>query len=403
MTTALGRLVDVNPSAPAFEGLESCDHVTFMPLEAVWPDGRADLSRRATKADVENGYTRFDNGDILLPKITPTFEAGRVVHAQLETIAGAATTEVHILRPKLGVDPRFVTYVCRSQPFLQDGGTRLQGVGNLRRVPTDFIRKFPVEVIEIAEQRAIADYLDEQTARIDTLIAKQNQLIDTLRERRGVVLTNILEGLSALHLRLKFLGAVTVGIVITPARWYVDSSGVPAVRGTNIRPGVIDMTDLVMLSQEGHRHHQGSELRSGDVLVVRTGQAGAAAVVPQELVGANAIDVLLVRPTSALDSSFLEMCLNSPSAVRSASELSVGALQGHLNVGTLRQFLVPDIPRNAQEAAVGEWRAQSSRLDALIAKTQEHIALAKERRAALITAAVTGQFDVRTAAQKAGA
>ena len=68
----LGRIAEVNPSVPEFDDIADSESVTFMPLEACWPDGRADTSRRAKKADVGAGYTRFRDGDVILPKITPT-------------------------------------------------------------------------------------------------------------------------------------------------------------------------------------------------------------------------------------------------------------------------------------------------------------------------------------------
>ena len=189
MTTPLGRFVEINPAVDDFDANPAAE-VTFMPLEAVWADGQADLSRRATASSVSTGYTRFRQGDILLPKVTPTFSAGRVFSISMDTAFGAGTTELHVLRSGPDADPRFIAYVCRSQPFLQEGKTTQQGVGGLQRIPIDWLAKYPVHVEDLREQRSIADFLDRETARIDALIEAQERLIELLRERRCAVIAD---------------------------------------------------------------------------------------------------------------------------------------------------------------------------------------------------------------------
>ena len=75
-TVRLRFLAEVNPPTPAFDRIADEELVTFMPLETVWADGRADTSRARPKAEVSTGYVRFMEGDILSPKVTPTFQAG---------------------------------------------------------------------------------------------------------------------------------------------------------------------------------------------------------------------------------------------------------------------------------------------------------------------------------------
>ncbi|MEN5072330.1 restriction endonuclease subunit S [Isoptericola cucumis] len=395
-----------------------------MPLEAVWSDGRADTTRRAKKSAVDSGYTRFDDGDILLPKITPTFEAGRVALASLNTAAGAATTEVHVLRARPEVDPRYVTYVCRSEPFLQDGSTRLQGVGNLRRVPTDFIRQFPIEVTAFAEQRAIANFLDEQTSRIDTLIDKQNQLIATLRERRAAVIRHaVTKGLNP-SAQLRPSGLRWAGDV--PAAWDVANIRRYAAMKTGHTPSrsnpaywidchipwltLADVWQLrdcratylaaeteTKISEAGLANSAAELLPAGTVVLSRTASVGFSGIMPVPMATSqdywNWICGPKLLPTYLL-AAFRAMTDEFRSLVMGSTHKTI-----YQPIAAGMSILVP--PLNEQHAIVGYVGEQTSRIDALIAKTQEHIALAKERRAALITAAVTGQIDVRTAGRAA--
>ncbi|RMI89346.1 hypothetical protein BIU87_03650 [Streptomyces sp. ZS0098] len=252
------------------------------------------------------------------------------------------------------------------------------------------------------EQRRIADFLDAETARIDNLAAKRRSMRDLLALKRERVIESMLglePGNSSHRLvPLKYMvDAVSVGIVITPAKWYVDSGGTPALRGLNVKPGSINRENLVHISAEGHAEHVKSRLRAGDVVVVRTGQAGAAAVVPPELDGVNCIDLIIIRPGRKLTSRYLEYVLNSEHARAQVSEHSVGSIQAHFNVGAMKQIPLPSLPRYEQEETVTRLDQAVGDIDRLQNELVKQERLLAERRQALITAAVTGQFDVSTA------
>ncbi|MFF9686548.1 restriction endonuclease subunit S [Streptomyces sp. NPDC014623] len=402
-TVRLRHLAQVNPLTPAFDRLADEDELTFLPMEAVWPGSRLDVARRRTKVSVATGYTRFQDGDVLVPKITPTFEASRsVLIGGLFGGVGAGTTELHVVRPGPHIDPRFLLYVVNTHSFLKLGEAEMHGVAGQQRVPDSFLRDFLVELPPLEEQRRIADFLDAETARIDQLALKRRQMRSLLTLKRERVIESTL-GLERAQttdglVPLKHLVAdVTVGIVITPAKWYVEVGGTPALRGLNVKPGFINTGDLVQISAEGHAVNRKSQLNAGDVVVVRTGQAGAAAVVPAELDGANCIDLIVVRPGSKLSPRYLQYVLNSDYASARVTEHSVGSIQAHFNVGAMKQIPIPSIPRSEQDEIVRLLDTRVGALDLLHRKLDSQEQLLTKRRQALITAAVTGQFDVSTA------
>ena len=170
--------------------------------------------------------------------------------------------------------------------------------------------------------------------------------------------------------------------------------GLPFVRGFNVRPGVITQEDLARISPEGNEAHSKSVLRDGDVLVVRTGQAGAASVVPDWAVEETGVDVLIVRCGSQLRPKFLEVVLNSEVAARQIETLTVGAIQSHFNVSALSDLVVPLPSLDGQDrviALVEEWHAPLLDLKALGTR---QVRLLEARREALIAAAVRGEIDV---------
>jgi type I restriction enzyme S subunit len=266
------------------------------------------------------------------------------------------------------------------------------------------------------EQIAITAFLDQETAKIDALVGEQRQLIELLREKRSVLITESVTGGLQSNVRTKpsgidWLGQVpehwvirrlrhlspkiTVGIVVEPSRYYVDS-GVPALRSLNIAPGRITLDNLVFISAEANKMHAKSILQSGDLVAVRSGQPGTTAVVPPELDGCNCIDLIIIRRPRGCTARFLCWYLASHAAVTQFAIGVDGAIQRHFNVGTAHDLIVVVPPRVEQDAIADFLEAETRRLDTLITEVDHAIGLLLERRAALISAAVTGQIDVRS-------
>lgn len=294
--------------------------------------------------------------------------------------------------PSPAVDEKYLAYVLvAARPILEALG---RGTTFMEISASD-LGSLLVPATGGEDQRRIADYLDRETATIDALIEKQRQLIAVLTQRRRTVVEESLVKHELREFPLRRLMTGTVGIVVTPAKWYGED-GPLAVRGLNIREGVFDMNDVVRMSREGDALHPKSRLRAGDVVIVRTGDAGRAAVVPPNLEGTQAIDVLIVRCGPTLEPQFLVDLLSSRVLDDAISTSTSGTIQGHLNVGALKALSIP-LPSAAEQRELSAfWAQETEKIDALIAKAERFIELAQERRAALITAAVTGQIEIPT-------
>ncbi|WP_063812068.1 restriction endonuclease subunit S [Burkholderia cepacia] len=147
---------------------------------------------------------------------------------------------------------------------------------------------------------------------------------------------------------------VTVGVVVKPASYYSEE-GVVALRSLNVRPGRIELGDVVYFSQESNDGPLAkSRLRAGDVVVVRTGKTGTAAVVPDELDGANCIDLIIVRPKiGRTNPHYLVSLLNSERGARLVAAREVGGIQKHFNVGALNSIAFPMPPKELQDEFAG--------------------------------------------------
>jgi type I restriction enzyme S subunit len=297
------------------------------------------------------------------------------------------------------VDPRFLFWTSRSTAFTNQLSVAATGVTRYG-LRTDAIANVELATLGLDEQRSISDFLDNQVTQLDQSIALRDRQARLLGTRATAHAESILrpgggwKEVPARHM----VGEVAVGIVIQPAVLYTHSAeGVPAVRGTDISPGRIDQENLVRISHEGHAANQRSKLRHGDVLVVRSGRAGAASRVPEWLVGGNCIDVVIVRSGPAVDPGYLEHSINSPTAQEAITEHSTGAIQRHFGVEAMRALPLVRRPLAEQIAIAAE--LDQSREEHERAVKLLHASKGKliERKQALITAAVTGQFDVTTA------
>ncbi len=154
---------------------------------------------------------------------------------------------------------------------------------------------------------------------------------------------------------------ITVGIVVRPTQYYVNA-GVPAFRSANIREDGLDTTDFVFISERSNELLAKSQIRTGDILSVRSGYPGTSAVVPSEYSGSNCIDILLSRPRSKVISSYLSHWINSPFGKDQVLRWQGGLAQQHFNVAEMRRLLVALPNTDEQERIVERLSAIANRI-----------------------------------------
>lgn len=350
--------------------------------------------RTLTHKGVQSGSRAVPSGSLLLSTRAPV---GYIARAEVE-ISFNQGCKALVKAEEL--DERFFMY----QLLVMTDHLQSRSLGStFLELSTETLAATQVVAPSLEEQRRIGDFLDIEMSRIGALVSVRNRMRELLELRRGRTIESMLgvangvsESVSTAP--LSYLARdVVVGIVVTPAAWYAEIGGVPALRGLNVRPGRIDTSDLVLISHEGDALHRKSRLRAGDVVVVRTGQAGAAAVVTDKYDGFNCIDLVIVRTGPKLAPNYLSYFLNSDHTRNRVSEYSVGSIQSHFNVGAMKRVPVPVIPVEEQEKVVKQLDEEIDRVDRLLGRLALQERVLVERRHALITAAVTGQIDVTTA------
>lgn len=413
-TAPLWKFGEVNPSSTEFKELAESTVVSFMPLEAVWPGGRADYTGRLAWSSKQS-YTQFCKGDILVPKITPTFEAGRTIIAEIDTQLGLASTEVHVVRTRDNADARFLQYCFQSQPFLDEGASALQGVGNLRRITPRFVQELRVLDVDRDSQQRIADYLDRETGEIDAMIAKMDELAGTLESRRIESITSAVTGATSadrVHTgnvwfptvprgwrtsSVQLLSArLTDGAHISPE---TENGEYDFVSTRDVRNGVIDFEGSLKTSASSYEYlvRTGCRPSDGDILFSKDGTVGETAIVegaPEFVVASSLIIVTPMR--SLVIPEFLRYALESGPAQRAARSYTRGSGLPRISVVNFGRGVVVPVPPtlDEQKSIADHLDEVTGKIDAMLTKTAELKSLLTERRAALITDVVTGRKDV---------
>lgn len=290
-----------------------------------------------------------------------------------------------VLSPRRGdVDADFFYHLLGSHAVYSEFERRAAGA-TVKNLNIDLVRGVKIPLPPLFEQRQIAKLLD----KADALRAKRRAAIAQLDSLTQAIFIDMFgdpisnpREWSTVRFE-DICDRVTVGIVVKPASYYV-SVGVPALRSLNIRPGKILLEDVVYFSESANDTTLAkTKLKAGDVVLVRSGQPGTAAVVPRELDGVNAIDLLIATPNHQLaHPTFLCEFFNSAGGRDLVLSRQRGQVQKHLNVGSLNEAVLPlpsiDLQREfAARVAVVEKQlamalASLAELDALFASLQHH-------------------------------
>jgi len=307
---------------------------------------------------------------------------------------------VYVIHDFRGVDGRFFYYYFSSQfgQTVAHGGAQ-STVASLRR---PMFTSFPVAVPPLTVQRAIADYLDRETAQIDAFIAKNEELIALLTERRAALVADRIAGSATPAYGEKLGYTCRLGNGSTPKRddlRYWDGGQFPwlnssVVNQERVRVATQFVTDVART--ECHL----PEVKPGTIIVGLTGEGrtrGMATIVDIEATISQHLAYIQADPRVWVPDYLLWLVRSRYSWLRDASDAN-GSTKGGLTVEQLRAMRVERPDLLEQRRLLDEIESKMERISAALDVATRGIELARERRAALISAAVTGKIDVGVAA-----
>lgn len=334
-------------------------------------------------------------------------------------MSGKVSAAYTVLKPKLPLEPRFFKYLFKSDLYIQALQTTTDQLRDGQSIRNGQFTLIPLPYPGLGEQRAIADYLDRETAQIDAFIAKNEELITLLTERRAAATFRLVTGLDGTEVPPKSVKADWFRAV--PQTWDVAplytmaktfAGGTPKSDAEEYwtdddDDGVewIAIGDMRAV-QAGYPHSgrrvtaagleaAGLTPRSGPlVLFAMYASVGEVAMLRRPAVWNQAILGIRANP-SRLNERYLYWALL---ALRPKLGIYFRSnTQDNLNATQVRGLRLPVPPLDEQLAIADQLEETWASVDEAIATAQRGVGLARERRAALISAAVTGKIDVGVA------
>ncbi len=357
-------------------------------------------------------------GDVVISTVRTYLKAVAPVtpeHADCTYSTGFA-----VLRPRPHqVEPGFLKWMMLNELLVQTVEAHSEGLSYPAINATELV-KLKALIPPPAEQRAITAALNRETVRIDALIEKKTRFVELLREKRRAIITHTVTKGSDPTVKMRDSGVAWIGQI--PEHWkirpikslaklpgslFVDGNwiesknlsdeGIRYITTGNVGDGVYKEQGSGFISEATFRELGCTEVLPGDVLVSRLNPPiGRACIVPS--IGyrvVTSVDNVILRPDSDFEPRFLVYRFSSADYYHELSVMGSGATMQRVGRRELGNISVAWPPLKEQRAIAAYLDRQMTRIDDLISKTELSIVLLKERRAAFITAAVTGQIDLR--------
>jgi type I restriction enzyme S subunit len=433
---------DVKP-LKHFAGIDSCgcygidaeegEHVLPVATTAqIDSDGRfvvPDMPMRGfTPAEIQR-YGCGD-GDILVVKSSGSATniiSGKAGLVTKDTPPFVFSNFLMRIRPTKGLaNPRFIYSLLRSHLTRQ----RVEQICSTTTYPNLKVSEYtsaPLPLPPVAEQTKIAAFLDRETSKIDGLVGEQRRLIELLKEKRQAVISHaVTKGLNP-HAPLKPSGIEWLGEI--PAHWrgsalkhlakagvktftdgdwiespFITSEGVRLIQTGNVGVGFYKEQGFRFVSDETFQNLHCTEVQPRDVLICRLdGPVGRACLAPDLGVRMiTSVDNAILKVAEDIAPEFVVALLSSVPWISWIDALCRvgGGFRLRVSRNQLGDLRVPVPPFEEQLAIARYLESETAKWDALTAEAERGIELLQERRTALISAAVTGQIDVRISTEE---
>ncbi len=406
----VGDLIALNPK-------NDCDDSTkvgFVPLHLLGVRFRENhaFEQRLWSA-VKKGYTHFSNGDVLLARITPSFENGKAgIARDLPNGLGAGSTEYFVCRPlPRAVIPEYLLAHFKTTRFLLGGEQVMSGASGHQRVPKQYLLNSELPLAPFNEQKRIANKLDALLERVDACRDRLNRLPRILERLRQSVLSAATSGELTEDWReedswedgrpvnwcLKTFGELVESSLYGPrfsAKSY-SADGVPTIRTTDIDfDGTIVLQDTPRVSVSSQELEKWG-LLDGDLLVTRTGSTIGKCAIYHKSLGIAIPSAYLIRfrlNQHDIIPKFVLLFLLSPKGQSLLISGSTSVAQPNVNAKTISQFLVPIPPLSEQREIVRRVEKLFTYVERLEVRYQKALRRVEQLTSSLLSTAFRGQL-----------
>ena len=351
------RLVDISQLNPKIdkENTHAESLVSFVPMASISEVNGSITSEEEREVEsVLKGYTYFQNGDILVAKITPCFENGKIALAHVKHEHAFGSTEFHVIRPDaFKADGRYLFHFLRQPRIRIEGEKRMTGSGGQRRVPKSFLEELEISLPSLPEQRRIAAILDKAEAlrsKRREAIAKLDQLLQSVflemfggdflemtvekiaKQEKGSIRTGPF-GSQLLHSEFTHKGVTVLGI-------------------DNAVKNSFQRRENRFISNEKYQSLSRYRVYPGDIIITIMGTCGRCAIVPNDIelaINTKHLCCITLNQKICLPEYLHSYFLMHPLAKKYLFDRAKGAIMDGLNMGIIKEMPVSVPPIKSQE------------------------------------------------------
>lgn len=301
----LGEICVINPNHDSRS--KESDYVSFVPMSAFSDrTGAVEEEQIRPYNEVSKGFTPMCDGDVLVAKITPCFENGKIGQAKLSKDIGFGSTEFHVLRPiESCLEGRFLHHFLRQPRIRVEGQRRMTGSGGQRRVPRQFLESLKIPLPPLEEQKRIAALLD----KAEEVIAKRRAAIALLDQLPQSLFLEMFGDPIGNSKGWPVMGIETVcKLIVDCVNRTAPVVSVPTpykmIRTSNVKSGKVDLSEVKYVSKEVfERWNRRAVPVKGDVLLTREAPVGEVGIIDSEESVFLGQRLMLYRPDQSMMTS----------------------------------------------------------------------------------------------------
>jgi len=269
---------EINPSKKEIKDLPDEINVSFIPMHAIDDEKGEIISMDIRKLkEVKRGYTYFREGDVIFAKITPCMENGKCAIAKnLLNRLGFGSTEFHVIRPTASIISKWIWYYLRQQSVRREAMKYFTGSVGQQRVPSEFLKRLPIPLPPLHEQKRIVARIEELFSKIDEVNKLRKEALEQTKTLLKATLHKIFSKADEKGWRW-----VKLGEVVIKRPQYGLTAKSKKERGEIRYIRISDITDLGDLKHDDPRFIELDEesfmkykLDKDDILIARSGSVG---------------------------------------------------------------------------------------------------------------------------------